>query len=132
LVATAEIEAVIGPIVHGPSPIANAPLKSPGLLDRHYAPKTPLECIAEDDGSRVRHLGECGLRLGLLTYLPDRAEPGIKTIVLPRDPSGYAAGLYAALHELDAAGLDRIIVTLPPNTAEWLAVRDRLQRARTT
>ena len=98
LVSTAEIEAVIGPIVHGPSPIANATLKSPGLLDRHYAPRTPLECIAEDDGGRVRRLRESGLRLGLLTYLSDCAEPGVKTIVLPRDAPSYAANLYAALH----------------------------------
>ena len=49
--------------------------------------------------------------------------------VLPSDAAGYAAQLYAVLHELDAADLDRIVVTLPPDTDEWLAVRDRLHRA---
>ncbi len=49
--------------------------------------------------------------------------------VLPSDPAGYAAQLYAVLHELDAAGLDRILVTLPPDSDDWLAVRDRLRRA---
>jgi hypothetical protein len=33
------------------------------------------------------------------------------------------------LHELDGAGLDRIVVTLPPDAEEWLAVRDRVRRA---
>ena len=49
--------------------------------------------------------------------------------VLPSDPLGYAAQLYAVLHELDAAALDCIVVTLPPDTEEWMAVRDRLRRA---
>jgi len=33
------------------------------------------------------------------------------------------------MHELDDAHLDRIVVTLPPATAAWLAIRDRLRRA---
>ena len=48
---------------------------------------------------------------------------------MPDDSSGYAAQLYAVLHEIDAAGLDRIIVALPPDTDDWLTVRDRLRRA---
>jgi L-threonylcarbamoyladenylate synthase len=50
-------------------------------------------------------------------------------VALPADPEGYAAGLYAALHALDGAGLDRIVVASPPDAEEWLAVRDRLRRA---
>jgi L-threonylcarbamoyladenylate synthase len=52
-------------------------------------------------------------------------------IVLPVDPAGYSAGLYAALHRFDHAGLDRIIVETPPDGDGWLAVRDRLKRAAT-
>jgi L-threonylcarbamoyladenylate synthase len=48
---------------------------------------------------------------------------------MPRDPVVYAARLYAALHALDEAGVERIIVTMPPDRPEWLAVRDRLVRA---
>ena len=48
---------------------------------------------------------------------------------MPADPAGYAAQLYAALHALDDAGVDRIVVDLPPDGDEWLAVRDRLRRA---
>jgi L-threonylcarbamoyladenylate synthase len=33
------------------------------------------------------------------------------------------------LHALDAAGVDRIIVTRPPDTGDWLAIHDRLRRA---
>jgi L-threonylcarbamoyladenylate synthase len=55
--------------------------------------------------------------------------PGVMVRVLPSDPVSYASHLYAVLHELDAAGLDRILVTMPPDTDDWLAVRDRLRRA---
>ncbi|NBS90847.1 hypothetical protein EBS67_12755, partial [bacterium] len=47
------------------------------------------------------------------------------------NPVGYASALYAALHDLDAMGLDRIVIALPPNTPQWLAIRDRLNRAAT-
>jgi L-threonylcarbamoyladenylate synthase len=48
---------------------------------------------------------------------------------MPADAAGYAAHLYAALHTLDDAKVDRIIVDLPPDAEAWLAVRDRLRRA---
>jgi L-threonylcarbamoyladenylate synthase len=55
--------------------------------------------------------------------------PQVWRILLPADPLSYAARLYAALHQLDAAGLDRIIVETPPTGDDWLAIHDRLQRA---
>jgi L-threonylcarbamoyladenylate synthase len=48
---------------------------------------------------------------------------------MPADAVGYAARLYDVLHDLDARGLDRILIELPPDTEVWLAVRDRLMRA---
>ncbi len=39
--------------------------------------------------------------------------------------------LYAVLHELDEAGVDRIVVSRVPDKAEWAAIRDRLSRAAT-
>ncbi len=50
---------------------------------------------------------------------------------MPEDADGYAARLYAVLHELDGQALDRIVVDLPPRTDAWLAVHDRLRRAAT-
>ena len=48
---------------------------------------------------------------------------------MPNDPAGYAAALYATLHGLDEAGIDRLVVDLPGGGDEWLAIRDRLRRA---
>jgi L-threonylcarbamoyladenylate synthase len=41
----------------------------------------------------------------------------------------YAAGLYAALHELEASAIDRMVIALPPDTPAWHAIHDRLRRA---
>jgi L-threonylcarbamoyladenylate synthase len=127
-----QLEAIVGPVGLPDAERPAAILKSPGQLERHYAPRTPLE-VAPDDGSkRVEMLREQGLRVGWLTFtgteLPNG--PGVVMLRLPSDNVGYAAQLYAALHQLDDAGVDRIIVSQPPDTEEWLAVRDRLQRAR--
>ena len=129
LISPVDIEAIVGPISRVPSFSHETRLKSPGLLAKHYSPKTPLECVEEDGGGHVRHLQEQGLRVGALTYGSHHVQPGVQTVVLPKDAQAYAAGLYAGLHELDARGLDRIVATLPPDTEEWLAVRDRLKRA---
>jgi L-threonylcarbamoyladenylate synthase len=133
LVTRSEIEALIGPILlSGTAPREERSLPSPGMLPRHYAPRTPLECVADGDG-RVIHLLEAGLRVGWLT-LRDRRDqelPGVTMVRMPSEPLAYAAQLYATLHALDAADLDRIVVDLPPEGDEWLAVRDRLRRAST-
>jgi L-threonylcarbamoyladenylate synthase len=133
LIGPAQIEAVIGPIQRLPSPAKplGGALPSPGLLARHYAPNAPLECVEEDAAARVEALCRTGTRIGWLTFAgPDSPHlPGLTRIMMPSDLTGYAAELYAALHSLEEAGVERIIVSMPPNTEEWLAVRDRLRRA---
>jgi L-threonylcarbamoyladenylate synthase len=89
---------------------------SPGMSRRHYAPRATLLLVDEvpSDGT------------GVLTY--EGAEvPGAE--VLSADPREYAADLYAALHRLDDAGVATILVRRPPETEDWLAIRDRLGRA---
>lgn len=139
LVTPREIEAVIGPIVVGdamPQPgaasIRSQVVRSPGMIERHYAPSVPMEYRA-DSWPRVNELCESGLRVGWLILAPPPGEPppGLFTIELPPDPRSYSANLYAALHTLEAMRLDRIVVELPPDGDGWLAVRDRLRRAST-
>ncbi|MCI0379464.1 MAG: threonylcarbamoyl-AMP synthase [Gemmataceae bacterium] len=136
LVTPAELEAAIGTVLR---PRAHAwadssePKKSPGMLERHYAPRTPLEGVAGNSVERVRELSTQGLRVGWIAFSDVAKQGATATVVriLPADPGACAKELYAVLHELDAAGLDRIVVALPPATEEWLAVRDRLRRAAT-
>ena len=136
LVTPAEIEAVIGPIQRPTvwAPEDDQPLPSPGLMQRHYAPRAPLECVEEGDHSRMISLREQGVCVGWLTFTDDEelSGPGVTIVRMPRDPPAYAAQLYAVLHTLDDRVLvDRIVVTFPPDSEEWLAVRDRLRRAST-
>lgn len=135
-IGVAEVEAEIGPLADVRSLTVAArndsqPLPSPGMMPRHYAPRTPLECVeAGREPERLALLSSEKRRVGWVTFAdPDAVPLGVLVRVLPSEPAGYAAQLYAVLHELDAAGLDRILVTLPPDTDDWLAVRDRLRRA---
>lgn len=124
------LEEVIGAVsAAAPAVAGERPLPSPGMLARHYAPRVPLECPV-DPATRVKELSRGG-RVGWLALgEPEEEVPaGVTVRVLPPDPPAYAAQFYAALHELDAAGVERIIVSTPPEGEEWLAVRDRLRRA---
>lgn len=91
---------------------------APGMHERHYAPRTRLEWA------------DAELPPGDGVYLwIARERPAAKRIRMPDQPAAYAARLYAALHEADAAGLAWIAVEPPPDTPEWAAIRDRLSRA---
>lgn len=129
LVTVEQIEAVIGPILRFAPAVAEQPLASPGLLPRHYSPRAPME-IADDDGrARVVERARNEEKIGWITWPDVETVPNVTRVDLPREPIGYAAGLYAGLHELDATGVQRIIVAKPPDSDDWLAIRDRLQRA---
>jgi L-threonylcarbamoyladenylate synthase len=137
LISPAEIEQVIGP-VERPSLArvdSQHPLGSPGQLPRHYAPRALMECCADGGSERVAVLTRQGLRVGWLTSAnavrdtpSAHTKSGVTTIVMPTEPATYAAQLYSALHALDDAHVDRIIVDLPPDEEPWLAIRDRLRR----
>jgi L-threonylcarbamoyladenylate synthase len=135
-IGIAELEAEIGPLSRVRSLTVAAqhhlqPLPSPGMMPRHYAPRTPLECVeAGREAERLTSLLSAKRHCGWATFADSAAVPsGVLLRVMPSDPVSYAAQLYAVLHELDTIGLDSILVTLPPDTDEWLAVRDRLRRA---
>jgi L-threonylcarbamoyladenylate synthase len=135
LIGPAAVEAVIGAIDRSDRALSaenGEPLRSPGMLGRHYAPRTPLECVAISESQRVHELRRNGMRVGWLALAPDHEpgdDEGIIVLAMASDPTAYAAQLYAALHTLDDSGVDRIVVDLPPATEDWLAVHDRLQRA---
>jgi L-threonylcarbamoyladenylate synthase len=133
LLSLADLESVIGQVARVPETDTSArrPLPSPGMLARHYAPRAPLEVAIDNGFARVEELRQSGLRVGWLTFgAGDLA--GVTVVPMPPDADGYSASLYAALHMLDESGVERIIVARPPESDEWLAVRDRLRRAAAT
>ena len=133
-VTPAQIAEVAGGVqVDGALEPEAGPARSPGLLTRHYAPRATLECLQSHSAARVRALAEGGVRVGWLALGEADAPPALAGMVaivrMPREARAYARRLYAALHELDEVGVARIVADLPPDTEEWLAVRDRLRRA---
>ena len=95
---------------------------SPGQARRHYAP-TATVIIGSPE---LRHAFSSP-RVGLMVF--DVPEEGGMFRKMPRDPAGYAHDLYGALHELDDAGCETIIVEPPPRDPQWDAIWDRLKRA---
>jgi L-threonylcarbamoyladenylate synthase len=122
-----QIEAVVGPVkrVHAESGDDN-PQLSPGLLSTHYAPRTPLLLLAQDEPLPN------AARLGLLTLAPESplAPFAAVEILSPRgDLTEAAANLFAAMRRLDDQELDLIVARPVPQTGLGEAINDRLQRA---
>ena len=123
-----DLEQALGTPVAEPG--VDAP-RAPGQLERHYAPRTPLEVVPVDRlGSRLAALFH--LRVAVLAPADAlrtlRATPAVQ-MAAPADPREYARDLYSNLHALDAAGVERIVVAAPPHGADWSAIHDRLKRA---
>lgn len=95
---------------------------SPGLARRHYAP-TARVIVGSPELRRAFN----SPRVGLMVF--DAPEDGGLYRQMPRDAAGYAQALYGALHFLDEAGCETIIVEPPPRDAAWDAIWDRLHRA---
>ena len=101
-------------------------IRHPGGLERHYAPRTPVRLVATH--ALDKEISSSKAKLAVLAFSrPDeRVDYWLR---MPRDASGYAQRLYAALRELDSAGCEAILIEAPPEAPEWAAVRDRLSRA---
>lgn len=97
----------------------------------HYAPRTPLRLVAgEQLQDAVDAALGAGQRVAVLAHgRAARIAPNLHWQAAARDAAAYAHDLYARLRELDAGEGDLILVEMPPMSNEWLAVRDRLQRA---
>jgi len=110
------------------------PLRSPGQLSRHYAPRARLHVLewASDD--------DLGRQLAVRRLEPDRgwiiahsripAEgrfPHVRFI--PDDPEAFARALYAELHAADADGIQWVVVERVPDSPAWAGIADRLARA---
>jgi L-threonylcarbamoyladenylate synthase len=113
------IEAVLGEAL----PLADegAAIVSPGQLERHYAPNTPLRLGATD----VR-TGEA-----LLAFGPNTPQGAVASINLSDsgDLEEAAANLFASLRRLDEAGAKAMAVMPIPERGLGEAINDRLRRA---
>jgi L-threonylcarbamoyladenylate synthase len=120
------LEQVLGtPVVEKAAARDRSPRHSGGL-ERHYAPRTPMRLVATH--ALDQDIGASAGRVAVLAF----SRPDARVQLwrrMPRDARAYAQKLYAVLRALDDSGCDAILVERPPQTPEWTAVNDRLQRA---
>jgi len=125
--ALVDIEAVIGPVGRGITPLAaEAPrtLRSPGLLVSHYAPRLPMRLDAMEVGGAE----------ALLAFGTALTGAGcVFQLSAMGDVVEAASRLFAGLRWLDAEGarlgLTGIAAMPVPLDGLGLAINDRLQRA---
>jgi L-threonylcarbamoyladenylate synthase len=127
--AREQIEPITGPLAAAD---AAAPA-APGTLASHYAPRARVVATApEDVPAAVATAAARGAKVAVLAPAAAfTAWPALPAVALrmPDDLAGIARGLYAALRDLDAAGIDVVIAALPPAAGLGEAVADRLRRA---
>lgn len=113
-----KISSVLGPFDQGDPA---APIRSPGQLSRHYAPRHPLRLNAQSPSPTE----------AFLTFGPNPPAGG--ALRLDLSPSGdtveAAANLFALLHEADRANISGIAVMPVPDEGLGPAINDRLRRA---
>lgn len=123
-IAVEDIEGVIGPVSRQ-SAFPDRPT-SPGQCLRHYAPRTPLILCESTADPPVLP------RAGLLTVERPSAAghfEAVEVLSASGDLREAATNLFAALHRLDAMGLDVVVAVKAPGAGLGLAINDRLQRA---
>lgn len=140
VIGASAIERVIGAAVarvaprstpNEPPAAAIEPLASPGLLERHYAPRTPAFLVGEHEVesalSRLTGPAVVISATSIRVHAPHVVEP------MPPDAEGYAAALYATLRRADDHNAGTILVVAPDTAvgdpAIWDAILDRLSRA---
>ena len=129
-VSREELEAVIGPVQRAvmDERAEDSAQPAPGMLSRHYAPRTPLVLIERGETAQPVP----GKRCGLLTDGTQDRRDGFEQIVSLSETGDLrtcAAGFFAGLRSLDSASLDVIIAHRFSNDGLGVALNDRLQRA---
>ncbi|WP_299128173.1 L-threonylcarbamoyladenylate synthase [uncultured Winogradskyella sp.] len=102
---------------------------APGMLERHYAPKTKT-ILTNDLSNSIEEFKN--QRIGVLLYNNILNDEAIDfKIVLSEDNNleEAASKLYDALHQLDKQNLDIIIAEQLPDYGLGKSINDRLERA---
>lgn len=136
MISTRALAAVLGPLASDESApdTPGEPLRSPGQLARHYAPRARLLVTrwASDPELRAwlaaHHAVPATTCVVAHSHIPYPAG-FLRVGLIPHDAEAFARALYAELHACDAAGARWIVVEAPPASPEWHGIADRLARA---
>ena len=105
--------------------------KASGTLESHYAPRARVRLLdVPSMQSAWVARGAQAPRVAIWSRQPVAGLPGLAAHkAMPTDARVAAQQLFATLRELDLLNVSEIWVQTPPDTPDWLGVRDRLQRA---
>lgn len=136
------LEAILGPVaVREHTPISEGGMPSPGLLERHYAPRAelrlfigPTDVILPTMRDEARAQIAAGRRVGVLVADEDAATFADldvigETVGSAEDHHTVAQRLFGALRALDAQGVEVILARDFGAHGLGSAIRDRLRRA---
>lgn len=107
-------------------------LRVPGMHHVHYAPSTPTVLVDTSQLSTyLQSLPPTAFPLALITHsqMEHPSSQSIHRVQLSNQASRYAHDLYHTLRSLDHAEWKSIVVESVPETEEWKAIRDRLNKA---
>lgn len=113
---------------------SDSALRSPGLLEKHYAPKAKLLVLgwASDDDlrSQIANRKSQIVKCHVIAHTNIPSGKNFANVsVIPHDAEAFARAIYAELHRCDEAGAKWIVVEAPPESPEWQGIADRLRRA---
>ena len=130
------LERVAGPIALGPGKERPA---SPGMMERHYAPRARLVYVREGGPAVLRARVAAGIASGARTgvigtdvdakAVADMEGVCVALLGTEGDHAAFAAGLFAGMRKLDAEGVELVVVRGPGTSGLARAVDDRLRRA---
>lgn len=139
------LEAVLGPVtLRERVPVPEAGMPSPGLLDRHYAPRAELRLFIGPTDAILKAMRDeahaqisASRRVGVL--VADEDAPAFadldvigETVGPAKDLDRVAQRLFGALRALDAQGVEVILARDFEAHGLGTAIRDRLRRAADT
>jgi len=122
------LEAVVGEVLTPEHVETTDSRRSPGTRYRHYAPRAKLVLAALGEVEQVaRQWQQSGARVGTISRQPLQLD--LVAAVVAHSAEEYAAGLFAAMRDLDAAGCTVIVAEAVDEAGIGRAVMDRLRRA---
>jgi len=122
-------ETIAHPVECAASATENPIARSPGVVGPHYQPRTPTKLV------ETVNLGSAGESVAIIAWSISTHPSAGSLFSLDAHVSGYASGLYRALHEADHQE-SRVIWIEPPPLAQGederairAAIMERLTRA---
>ncbi len=92
----------------------------------HYAPRTKTRVMMRSD---LLHLLQNETKRSVCLLRSPAFIEKHEIILMPDNPKEYARLLYHTLRNIDKKNLSQICIESLPETSEWDAIRDRLERA---